>query len=114
MSRGRRPAPTPPVTCPGCRGRLLWKRYVRPSDEESVLPGLGRVSLGGLVPLDARPRPDDDTYASYAVAAGVPGARLITEAAPFDPATERRHTTHHATHPQCSDRLQGRTKRKTR
>ncbi len=114
MSRPLRAPRTPPDTCPRCRARLLWKRYAHPSDEDQVLPGLGRARLGGLIPLDARPRPDSDTYASYAVAPGIPGARLITAAAPFDAATERRHTTHHATHPECSDRLRGRTGRKPR
>jgi hypothetical protein len=109
--RGSDPVPS---RCPSCGGRLLWKRYARRDRDGEVLPGLAKDRLGKLIALDAKARPDNDEYANYAVDAAVPGARLITPDAPFDPAVERRHTIHHATHPQCSDRLRGARRGTTR
>lgn len=100
MTPRRETTPRPgPGRCPSCGGRLLWKRYAKPT------PGTANPALGALMPLDAAPRDTADEYANYAVDAAIPGCRLITPEAPFDPATERRHTIHHATHPACSDHL---------
>lgn len=83
------------TSCPTCGDDVFYARYIPPP--ERMRPGRRSRLL-----LDARPAPDDDDFAQYAVEGHLGGlCRLITDLEPLDPPYERRHTHHYATHPQC-------------
>lgn len=84
--------------CPGCGAPIRWAVYIPPPSR------MGEQRRRGRVPLDLPAVADDDAAGEYAATPSGAVCRRVRPGEPID-VSERRHTHHAATHPQCRPAL---------